>query len=278
MHATKLLPLLLLALVACDKPSAAPAARPVTPAAPASALTPTAAPGAAAAQPTAAPAKGGVGGEVLEKIDAAGYSYLRLKGATGEVWAAVPVAQVAVGAQVSIEGAMPMQNFESKTLKRTWKSIYFGTLGPAPTARKAAAPLAAHGAANPHAAPKPKAAKGAPTPAAAGIAAGVIEKATGENARTVAELFAQKAELAGKQVSVRGKVVKYTPQVLGKNWIHLQDGSGSAEAKNHDVTVTTGGLAAVGQVVTITGKVVIDKDFGSGYSYSLMVEEATVAP
>jgi hypothetical protein len=84
--------------------------------------------------------------------------------------------------------------------------------------------------------------------------------------------------LNGKPVAVRGKVVKITPGVLGKNWIHLRDGTGSRAAKDDDLTVTTtDGTAATGDVILVRGVVGIDKDFGSGYTYSVMVENAKLS-
>ena len=103
-----------------------------------------------------------------------------------------------------------------------------------------------------------------------------VPKASGPNARTVAEIISKRIELKDKTVLVRGKVVKYTPEVLGRNWIHLRDGSGSAADNTHDVLVTTKDQARIGDVVVAKGIVHTDKDFGSGYSYKVLVEEATL--
>jgi hypothetical protein len=86
------------------------------------------------------------------------------------------------------------------------------------------------------------------------------------------------AELKGKAVLVRGKVVKYNPGIMGKNWIHLRDGTGSPANGSNDVLVTTMSTAKVGDIVTIKGTVRTDKDFGSGYAYKVLIEEATLQP
>jgi hypothetical protein len=100
-----------------------------------------------------------------------------------------------------------------------------------------------------------------------------IAKADG--GKTVAEVFAEKASLAGKPVTVRGKVVKVNGGIMGKNWLHVRDGSG-AEGTN-DLTVTTAGeLPALGAIVVVTGPVTLDKDFGMGYQYAVIVEDADV--
>jgi DNA/RNA endonuclease YhcR with UshA esterase domain len=103
-----------------------------------------------------------------------------------------------------------------------------------------------------------------------------VPKAVGANARTVAEIIAKGAELKNKPVLVRGKVVKYNAQIMGKNWIHLRDGSGSAADNTNDVLVTTTSQAKAGDVVTVKGIVHTDKDFGSGYAYKVLIEEATL--
>lgn len=212
-----------------------------------------------AAAPAAAPASGlSVTGKLLERIAASPYSYLRIQTAQGEVWAAVPETKVEKGAEVTVVGAMIMRDFESKTLKRTFAQIYFGTLA---GSGQATAP-----AGDPHAS------MGQP----AAVEVGKVEKATGADARTVAEVWAQKGALKGKTVTVRGKVVKYNAGIMGKNWLHLQDGSGDAKAGTNDITVTSNDPAAKGDTVTITGVVRTDKDFGSGYSYAVLVEDAKV--
>jgi hypothetical protein len=103
-----------------------------------------------------------------------------------------------------------------------------------------------------------------------------VPKAQGANAYTVAEVFAKKGDLKDKPVTIRGKVVKSLSGIMGKNWIHVRDGSGSQAKKDDDLTVTTNGTAAVGDVVVISGVVHLDRDFGAGYSYPVIVEEATI--
>lgn len=197
-------------------------------------------------------------GKVLEQIPAPPYLYLRLQTARGEVWAAVSAAQVEDGEEVTVYQSMRMSQFASKTLQRTFDEIYFGSL---------AVPGASADGGNPHASlAQPTATSVAP-----------VDKAAGADARTVAEAWSQGAGLAGQQVSVRGRVVKYNPGVMGMNWMHLQDGSGDAGKGTNDLTVTTLDEAAVGDVVTITGVVSVDRDFGAGYRYPIIVEDAKVA-
>jgi hypothetical protein len=92
--------------------------------------------------------------------------------------------------------------------------------------------------------------------------------------QTVADIYSKKAELGGKPVKVRGKVVKFSPQIMGKNWIHIQDGTGDAGA--NDLTVTTDVTANTGDTVLISGTLSLDKDFGYGYAYGVIVEDAEV--
>lgn len=105
-----------------------------------------------------------------------------------------------------------------------------------------------------------------------------VDKAAGANARTVAEIVTKRTELKDQPVLVRGKVVKFNPGIMGKNWVHLRDGSGSAADGSNDILVTTMASTKVGDVVTIQGIVRADKDFGSGYAYQVLIEEATIKP
>ncbi len=97
-----------------------------------------------------------------------------------------------------------------------------------------------------------------------------------EDGRTVAEVWAERQALAGQEVTIRGRVVKYSPSIMGKNWLHLRDGTGSAADGTHDLTVTTQGFARVGDLVTVTGTVTVDRDLGMGYQYDVLVEQAGV--
>ncbi|HEX7598152.1 MAG TPA: nucleotide-binding protein [Polyangia bacterium] len=209
-------------------------------------------------------------GKVLERIDAGPYSYLRLETATGEQWAAVPKCEAAKGDQVAVINASTMDGFESKTLNRKFEHIVFGFLqGPA------GSPAAPHDQPSPHgAAVNPHATAPAAAPDTGPI---VVARATGPNAATVAEIFQKKNTLANKPVVVHAKVVKVLPGIMGKNWLHLRDGSGSAEKSDNDLTVTTQDIATVGSVVQVNGIVHADKDFGSGYRFSVIVEDAKVS-
>ena len=103
-----------------------------------------------------------------------------------------------------------------------------------------------------------------------------VAKATGADAHTVAEVVTGRAALKNKMVTVRGQVVKFTPGVMGKNWVHLRDGSGSAADSTNDVLVTTKDETKLGDVVVVKGIVHTDVDLGSGYAYKVLVEEATL--
>ncbi len=103
-----------------------------------------------------------------------------------------------------------------------------------------------------------------------------VPKARGANARTVAEVMTRGDELRDQTILVRGKVVKYNPQIMGRNWLHLRDGTGSALDNTNDLLVTTADEAGIGEIVTARGIVRTDMDFGAGYSYKVLVEEATL--
>ena len=211
-----------------------------------------------------------VKGEVLEVLDANGFTYLRLKTKDGEFWASVTKTAVSKGSEVTVENVIVMKDFKSKSLNRTFPVILLGNLpGAAPA--NANPHASGGGAANPHAGMNM-------SKAPADVADVKVPKATGANARTVAEVVTKSAELKDKPVAVRGKIVKYNQGIMGKNWIHLRDGSGSASDNSNDLLVRTTMPAKLGDVVTARGTVRTDQDFGSGYSYKVLVEDAKLQP
>jgi hypothetical protein len=208
--------------------------------------------------PSAAP----LAGKVLEVKDIDSYTYLRLKTKDGEIWAAVNKSPVKVGADVAIANPTVMTNFESKTLKKTFDRIVFGSLAaPGASAASKGADMGSLHA-------------GMTKPVDAGDVK--VAKASGPDARTVAEVNARRADLKGKPVLVRGKVAKFTPGVMGKNWLHLRDGSGSEADGSNDIVVTTLDETKIGDVVLVKGVVATDRDLGSGYKYKVLIEEATL--
>ena len=224
----------------------------------------TEAPAAAVAAPAPAPKPAVAGspnqlaGKVLETFNGGGYTYLRIATANGEEWAAVRETQIANGANVAVNVQLTMEKFESKTLNRTFDRIAFGEIGGAAAATSAGMPPAMLTPAQ-HMKP----------PDLGTIS---VEKAAGGN--SVAEVYAQKASLNGKEVVVRGKVVKFLGGIMNTNWMHIQDGTGSKAAGDNDLTVTTDAQAKVGDVVTVRGTLAADKDFGAGYQYPVIVEKA----
>jgi hypothetical protein len=111
-----------------------------------------------------------------------------------------------------------------------------------------------------------------PTAEVADVDLSGVEKAA--DGVTVAELFATKDQLAGQPVTLRGKVVKVNAGIMGTNWLHVRDGSGEEGANN--ITVTTGQMADVGDLVLVTGVLAVNKDFGMGYQYDAIIENAEI--
>lgn len=225
-----------------------------------------AAPARAGAATATAKAAGTVRGEVLEAMDSGGYTYMRLAAGGSEVWAAVNASPVKKGMTVTVENAMPMDGFESPTLHRKFDHIVFGTLAGSPS------PSPGTGLQRSMAAQHATAAHG---PEETGDVR--VARAEGAEGKTIAEIYAGRAALKDKAVAVRGKVVKFLPGIMGRNWIHLRDGSGSADQKTNDLTVTTHATAAVGDVVIARGTVRLDRDLGAGYTYPVLIEDAKIS-
>ncbi len=192
-------------------------------------------------------------GKVLETLKGGGYTYLKIEENKNEYWIAGPVTVVKVGSTVSFSEQMWMESFKSKALDRTFDRIMFvGSIKTSGAVTKSeVAPL-----------PKPKFRE--------------ESRASAKDAGTftIAEIYAKKAELGGKLVTVKGKVVKVSPNIMGKTWVHIQDGTGK-EGTDKIIFTSKNQTALIGTDVTAQGVVNLDVDLGSGYFYSILIEEST---
>ena len=224
-------------------------------------------------QPAAPAQSGGFSGKVLETTNAAGYTYVLVDTGTKKVWAATTQFAVQPGQSVSF-GGEPMVNFHSKSMNRDFPEIYFASAitvnGAPPTAQLPPGHPAIGGMAGKEL-PKNH-------PPIAGMTAkpklDFSKLKPAKDGKTVAEIYAKQAKLNGKPVVIRGIVVKFNANIMGKNWIHIQDGTG--QPGSDDLLATSGSTVKVGDTVLVTGKIATKKDFGSGYKYDVMIEDATV--
>jgi hypothetical protein len=202
-------------------------------------------------------------GTVVETMNASSYTYVQFDTGSKKIWAAAPTFQVKIGDKVNVPMGALMKNYQSKTLNRTFEEVYFvGAITVGDAKLPASQMSGGHGGT----------AGKAAAPAPVKIDFTGIKKPKG--GKTVAELYAEKSSLSGKEVTVRGKVVKFSTNIMGKNWIHLQDGTG-AEGSN-DLTITTDSSAKVGDTVVASGVFAVNKDLGYGYKYDIIVEDANI--
>jgi hypothetical protein len=222
-----------------------------------------------------------IAGKVLESMNSGGYSYINLlKKDGGKIWIAVPEGKITVGEQMSFKEGLVMTNFQSKTLKRSFDSIIFsnGIIAQAkaevpktppkdlsvPTISTSADPKK-----------NQKVVIGS-QPAVTSKEKVSVTRAKGPNAYTIAEVYRNSARLNTKKVVVHGKVVKASTGIMKKTWIHIQDGTGSQVKGTHNLVFTTKGTANVGDVITVSGTVAKDRDFGYGYRYKVILEDAVI--
>ena len=189
---------------------------------------------------------------VDEVLQTTSYTYLLANENGRQQWLALPRVEAKVGEVYYYQEGIEMKDFKSSELDRTFASVLFiSGVQNASTLQPDTPP------------------QEPPAPTTGGQ---IIAQA--EGSITIAELIANKDKYAGKEVVLRGRVVKYNPKIMGKNWLHLQDGSG-ADGKS-DITVTTDMVTKVGEIITIKGTVVLNKDIGSGYFYEIIIENATI--
>ncbi|MCF7956215.1 MAG: hypothetical protein K9M75_10460 [Phycisphaerae bacterium] len=187
---------------------------------------------------------------VTEVLDTESYMYLKADENGTELWMAIQKMPIKVGDTISFENPLVMNNFHSKQLNKTFETILFVSVvkklsdggstvySPSPPANKTVEPIKVE-------------------PAEGGL--------------TIGELFSNRKSYSDKVVRIKGKVTKFNAAIMGKNWVHLQDGTGVAGT--NDLLVTTQETVNVGDVVEFEGTIALDKDFGSGYSYELLMEK-----
>ncbi len=249
---------------------------------------------------------GPIKGKAKEVLAGGGFTYILIGTEKGDTWVAVPETQVAVGETCTVAEGQVMRDFPSKSLNRTFAELVFaqglegkktemgnGAHGGETAALPAGHPAtpgasAAGGSFGAAMQKEGGAAPAAPAPAASGQTAPgsgkavvpfvelKIAKAAGDNAFSVGDIFAKATSLNGKKVKIKAQVVKFSPQIMGKNWLHLQDGTGDPLKNTHDLVVTTAGKAEKGDIVTVEGVLAADKDFGSGYKYAVILEDVSI--
>ncbi len=193
--------------------------------------------------------------EVLEVIQAPSYTYMRVKEGSKEFWVATLKEDgLAVGSKYSYGEALQMDNFTSKELNRTFPVIFFVSESQAASGQAQAPPTTMG---------KPKVEQGTDV---------IIPQNAG--GISIGELYKNRSAYSGKKIKVKGKVVKVNPEVMDRNWVHLQDGTKDGE--NFDLTVTTLEKANIGDVLEFEGTIVLNKDFGAGYVYELIMESAVL--
>lgn len=210
---------------------------------------------------------------VNEVIQANAYTYLNVNEDGKDFWIAVSKMDASEGEVYYYENAMEMTNFESKDLQRTFETIYFiQSISKTPVGHASQQHSHAghdHNHNHPEHGEMEQQHSGKPN-----IAKTEISVEPAENGVTVAEIYANKARNNNKEFIVRGKVVKVNYGIMHKNWFHIQDGTDH----NGDFDLTVTSLAEdieVGDVVTFKGLLAVDKDFGYGYKYDVILEDAT---
>ncbi len=217
----------------------------------------------------------GFSGKVTETMNAGTYTYVLVDTGTNKVWAAATQFPVKVGDSVSVPAGVPMEKFHSKSLNRDFEVIYFTET------------IRVNGS-NPETAKLPPGHPGSGGVADGSLPAGhpalpgkgappkvdFTDLKPAKDGKTIAQIYAASVKLAGKSVKCRGKVVKYNASIMGRNWLHIQDGTGAAGS--NDILITSENPAKLGDTVLIEGKVALKKDFGAGYKYDVLIEDAKV--
>jgi hypothetical protein len=192
-------------------------------------------------------------GIVVDKVDAGSYSYLQLKENDKLYWVAVPTMKIENGESIYFSQYMEMIDFKSETLNRTFESVLF--------VNDASKSMNKMNMKNPHSDVQ-------------SLDKQTISVGTLKDGKTIADIYKNKQSLNGKTVKVKGKVVKFNSGIMNRNWVHIQDGTDNNG--DFDLLITSDESVRVGDIIVADGKLAIDKDFGAGYFYPVLVEEAKI--
>lgn len=230
-------------------------------------------------------------GTVKEVLQTNNYTYLLFKEDATEQWVAIPSMQAKVGETYYYAGGLTMNKFQSRELNRSFESVIFleGVSTDANTVKVSASkPVSNETASNAPAAAGTDTNNMTAANAATGnsgdggqytrsvvpVEKKEIKMAPLKGGVTISELFAKKSAYDGKTVKIKGEVTKFTPAVMNKNWIHIQDGT-DYNGK-YDMVVTSTNDVKVGDKVTFEGKIALNKDLGYGYFFEVLMEDANV--
>jgi len=191
--------------------------------------------------------------KVIDKIPVKGYTYLQVSENKKEFWIAVPTMEIEIGETVYFSRFMIMEDFKSSNIDKSFDEILF-----VEDARKS---------------PTPDEMKN--------MHSGVIPSEKQEikitpltDGKTIQQIYSDKSSLNGEVIKVKGKVVKFNKQIMKRNWIHIQDGTGSEN--EFDLAITSDDEVIVGDIIIAEGKVALDKDFGAGYFFPVLIEDAKI--
>lgn len=192
---------------------------------------------------------------INEFLDGGNYTYLNVEENGNKYWMAIPNTEVKSGETYYYDGGMVMKDFESKQLEKTFDEITFAD--GIRTTEKAAESKQV----NPH----------VNVDAATDITVNIDQP---ENGTSLKDLYTNKTSFSGKSIIVKGKVVKVNNGILNKNWVHIVDGT-EFNGKN-DLGLTTLDSVKIGDIVTFKGTIILDKDFGHGYVFPVLLEDAVI--
>lgn len=194
--------------------------------------------------------------EVINVVQANAYTYLEVKEDSKEFWMAIAKStSIEDGAILYFTRALEMKNFKSEDLDRTFETIYF-------VQEVSDKPISMPHGISSKPVMKRKSSKKDPSISIDPVSGGI----------TIKELYANRESYNDKNVKIKGKVTKFNASIMGKNWVHIQDGT--EYDNNFDLTITTQAKVKVGNLVTFEGTISLNKDFGAGYSYEIIMEDA----
>lgn len=199
--------------------------------------------------------------EVIDVENGGDYLYLNVNEGDKSYWMAIPSRTVTKGETYYYNGGMLMKDFESKHLKKSFDKIIF-----AEGIRSIEKEIDSSDQKTSEVYKK----------GSNDIVEDNLNIDKLEGGVSLEELIKDKNMYATKLVKVRGKVIKINNGILDKNWIHISDGTSFDNKKS--LTVTSQEMVKVGDTVSFEANLTLNKDFGYGYIYDILLENGKLIP
>ncbi len=199
---------------------------------------------------------------INEVLPAEKYVYLNVTEGAKQFWIATGKKEVNIGETYFYKGGLLKTNFESKEYNRVFETVYLVTNLVAQKHGDNTGKINI----SDYTEAKEK------TPVKVAIETHTDKVVQHQGSIKIAELVKDPKKYEGKTIQLSGICTKINAGIMNRNWIHIKDGS----KDDFDLVITSQEFVPEGSSFTIKALVTLNKDFGAGYRYDLILENGLI--